>query len=197
MKITNCLVMCLLSFALPAFSQAELHTNSDSASIIAARSQYSRVDTDAGQDAGAAPGALAQYSRPRRPFHPPTRSPRMTGYPGGYPSMYMGESSGRHVLIGALIGFGLGAALAAKANTDQHPGVGVKAAFLVGGVGALIGAAVGRGVPSFPSRYRRGRWPYDEQNSSVRSRRKNVHAAVASRTGPEDDPAGSVSVISR
>jgi len=81
------------------------------------------------------------------------------------------ELNGRHVAIGALIGFGLGAALGAKGNTDQHPGVGVKAALLVGGVGALLGAAIGSGAHSFHalSRHRRTPWPDEEDEDAAQS----------------------------
>jgi len=189
MKPANCLVVFLLFFPLPLCCQSRLPANPDSESILAARSQYSPADTDDPEsDNNAARRPVAQFPRSRT-FHPPMRSPRAVGYPGGYPSMYAGESNGRHVLIGALIGFGLGAALGAKANTDQHPGVGVKAAFLVGGVGALIGAAVGSGVPSVPFRYHhRGRsWPEEDWDSSRRQNRKGAQLASGGQSSREKD----------
>ena len=183
MKIANYLVMFLLFVALPVYSQTAIQANSDSASVIAARSQYARADAAPSQDAGAGNSPLAQAPRSGH-FHLLMRAAGMAEYPGTYP--YAGESSGRHVLIGALIGFGLGAAIGAKGNTDQHPGAGVKCAFLVGGVGALIGAAIGSGVPSFPSRYRRGRWPDNDENASSRGRRKTGHPTAASRPRRRD-----------
>jgi hypothetical protein len=55
------------------------------------------------------------------------------------------RGNGRYVLIGALIGFGLGAAIGAKANQDPH--ARVVAPVLFGGAGALIGGAIGASHP--------------------------------------------------
>ena len=187
MKPAKSLVMYLL-FALPSFSQTALQTNPDSESILAARSQYSRSDTDPGQqkDANAPKVPLAQVPRGRT-FRPPMRPPRMMGYSEGYPSMYTGDGSGRHKIIGALIGFGLGAALGARANTDRHPGADVKAAFAVGGIGALIGVAIGSSMPSLQSRnrHRGGRWPERDEDASLSQGRKRTHFAADRRTSPE------------
>ena len=57
------------------------------------------------------------------------------------------RGNGRHVLIGALIGFGIGAALGAKGNQDQSTRARITAPLLFGGVGALIGAALGASHP--------------------------------------------------
>jgi len=59
--------------------------------------------------------------------------------------MWRQQGNGRHALIGALIGFGIGAALGAKGNRDPH--ARVVAPILFGGAGALIGAAVGASHP--------------------------------------------------
>jgi hypothetical protein len=59
--------------------------------------------------------------------------------------MWRQRGNGRHALIGAVIGFGIGAALGAKGNKDPH--ARVTAPVLFGSVGALIGAAVGAGHP--------------------------------------------------
>jgi hypothetical protein len=74
---------------------------------------------------------------PPRILYPRTASPRGAWQP----------RNRRHALIGALIGFGIGAALGAKGNRDQHTSARIAAPILVGGVGALIGAAVGSSVP--------------------------------------------------
>ncbi len=74
-------------------------------------------------------------------------------YPERYPDdedpryLYPRTHRGRHALIGAIIGFGIGAALGAKANKDQHTQARVGAPLLFGAVGALIGAAVGANHP--------------------------------------------------
>ena len=77
------------------------------------------------------------------------RSPRMPYPPGPRPhgAVWRQRGNARHALIGGLIGFGLGAALGAKANRDQHTRARVLAPILFGGGGALIGAAVGSSFP--------------------------------------------------
>ena len=72
--------------------------------------------------------------------------------------MWMPSPSGRHAAIGALVGFGLGAAVGAKGTG------GARATLTFGVLGGLLGAAFGCMTPSFHVRspYRRGPWPYDE-----------------------------------
>jgi hypothetical protein len=109
-----------------------------SESIAAARSEYTNTANGEGttRDAGDSM-QLAQFSR--RPPRPPQHAhPPLYRQP---PRMDYGD--GKHALIGAVIGFGLGAAIGAKANSDSHPGATVGAVFLVGGIGALMGAMVG------------------------------------------------------
>ena len=92
---------------------------------------------------------LAQLARRR----PGGLYPRRGGYAGcGYPSAWSSPGNGRRVLIGAAIGFGLGAAMGAKANTSPYPGSEVRAAVLFGAFGGLIGAAIGHGAPPFYAR---------------------------------------------
>jgi hypothetical protein len=127
--------------------------------IAAARRPYTRPeDVSAGTNARV---TLAQLPR-RRPGPPISRGP---GYPPPtYPGMWMGQPSGRHALIGAIIGGSLGVAVAAKGNA------GVRASLAIGTLGAGLGAAMGLSIPSFPSRnmYRRG-WP-DDQEEAVGSK---------------------------
>jgi hypothetical protein len=78
--------------------------------------------------------------RPVSPAPPQIRYPSRRGY-----GMGRQRGNGRHVLIGALIGFGIGAALGAKGNRDPH--TRVISPVLFGSVGALIGAAVGASHP--------------------------------------------------
>ena len=94
---------------------------------------------------------LAQLSS-RRPPVPPR--PHRGYPPESYQDHWMDQGSARHGLIGALIGFGVGAALAAKADKTGHPGAMI---VLVGGAGGLIGAAVGanHGGPGPFARHRR------------------------------------------
>lgn len=75
-----------------------------------------------------------------------SRHPRARGYDGwGHGGMWRQPGNGRHALIGAIIGFGLGAAMGAKGNQDPH--ARVVAPVLSGGAGALIGAALGASHP--------------------------------------------------
>jgi hypothetical protein len=150
-------------------------------SIAIARCQYTPADNacaganDSAQvETGASPdGTIAQSPRrvpgpPLRPRRPPMAHPRGEGYPG----MRMEPGSARRAAIGALIGFGLGAAMGAKANTDQHPGVGVKAALAFGTIGGLLGAGIGAGMPTFHARnpYQRGPWHDQDDGDQVASR---------------------------
>jgi hypothetical protein len=100
-----------------------------------------RHEDIAHSEAGQTPSELA-HQRPVAPVPPRIRYPR-TGSPRGA----WQPRNRRHALIGALIGFGIGAALGAKGNRDQHTSARIAAPMLVGGVGAMIGAAVGSSVP--------------------------------------------------
>ncbi len=63
-------------------------------------------------------------------------------YPGpAYPGMWRSDHAGRRALIGALVGFGIGAAVVAKG----HGSGGAMVA--VGAIGAGIGAGMGAGMP--------------------------------------------------
>src|SRR5271163_1286797 len=130
--------------------------NEASAAITLARCQYTPGDLAcpgaeaSGQSSSKATATeaemVARISRlGRRPM-----PHRPVSYGRGYPSWFAGN--GRHAAIGALIGFGIGAALGAKANKDPHPGVALKASLLVGFIGGGLGAAIGAGAPSFRAR---------------------------------------------
>jgi hypothetical protein len=107
--------------------------------LAAARSPYAQPTN------GTVQPNLAQFrGRQAGPFAP------YRGHPGpNYYAPWRRGVSGRHVAIGALIGFGIGAALGAKANKDLNPGATVKASLLVGSVGGLLGALIGQGAPSY------------------------------------------------
>jgi hypothetical protein len=160
------LLMAVLSGS-PALAQMA-DTGLTSAQV-AARCQYTPKDSAcAGPDH---PGSqtngeviLAQ----RRMPGPPLGLRRPMGGPGpGYPPQYWGPGSGNHAAIGAVIGFGLGAAAGATAKTDARGRV--VASLLGGSLCALMGAAIGHGIPSFHSSWRRRSYPIDP--------------------GPNDDPA--------
>jgi len=126
--------------------------------IVAARNQYTRPEIASTDSPDAV--ALAQFPNRRPGMYPPRGYPRPT-----YPSRYRPEVNGRHVLIGALIGFGIGAAVVAKG----HGGAGATVA--IGTIGAAIGAGMGAGMPSYyaRSRYRRSPRHDDEDELAARS----------------------------
>jgi hypothetical protein len=114
--------------------------------ILRARSPYTQHEdlTCGGRDGQ----TLSEIARRRpAPVGPPRiRHPRGWGYEGRrYGGMWRQPGNGRHALIGAIIGFGLGAAIGAKGNQDPH--ARVVAPVLSGGAGALIGAAIGASHP--------------------------------------------------
>lgn len=154
---------CLLTLALPISLNAQAKDtleNATSATIITARCQYTPGDSSCSPATSGDSDSLAQVRGRMRPM--PARGP--LGYPRSCAPMP--EFSGRHVLIGGIIGFGLGAAIGAKGSNDPHPWVGAKAALLVGTFGGLIGAAIGATVPSFQARNlrHRGPWPQSDQD---------------------------------
>ena|SRR5258708_7592473 len=127
--------------------------------VALARSAYTQteeVSADMALKNSKGNNTLAQI--PRRMPGPMAGPPRRRG---PYPNMWKSGGSPGHALIGALIGFGLGAAVGAKGNA------GVRATLAFGTVGAGIGAAIGFSIPSFPGRnmYRRG-WPDDDEEAS-------------------------------
>jgi hypothetical protein len=150
------------------------------ADITAARSRY--VQTE---DLSDGPSDGQAYAQLRRPSPRPSLPPRI-GYPQrGYPAMWRGGSP-KHAAIGALIGFGLGAALGAKFNTDHHGGAGVKAALLFGTFGALIGATAGNSFGPMHHRgvYRRRCPAEDELGSRPKAVRTEQTASVRPASPP-------------
>jgi hypothetical protein len=135
--------------------------------IAAARSQYILQEAD-----GAA--QLAQYSRPRPMAPPPYQARLWRGYETPW-------SDHGHLLIGAAIGFGLGAAAGAKFNTSTYPGATARAAFLCGGVGALLGAAIGANHGGRPYAFvhrRRTHRPSQNRPSQTEDSSGDLSAAV-------------------
>lgn len=178
---------CLNSLEEPQTQDRECGDDSPSAyRILAARSQYALADaSDQRHDS-----ALAQVSgQPPAP-----RFPQGPGYPPpAYAGMWAPEGNGRATAIGALVGFGLGAAAGASANTDARSRVA--ASLLVGSIGALLGAAVGHAASVFPVRRpSRSGWPYDEARNShhkawPQAAKLREPGAVRSRSRGRPDPA--------
>jgi hypothetical protein len=127
---------------------------------------------------------LAQLARRR----PGAQYPSRGGYPGrGYPSAWNSAGNARHTLIGLAIGFGLGAALGAKGNKDQHPGAEVRAAVLFGAFGGLIGAAIGHGAPPFYARNGR-----HHRESSADEEASNSGLGSTQQTTGSEQPAATL-----
>ena len=136
--------------------------NDFSPQVALARRAYAQPEettTGGSSSASDADAKTTLAQLPRRMPGPIVRPPMR---PAPYPSMWMSQGNGRHALIGALIGLGVGVAVCAKGNA------GVRASLAIGTLGAGIGAAMGFSIPSFPSRnmYRRG-WPDDDEDASV------------------------------
>jgi len=107
--------------------------------IATARSRYTQTADNLQGGNDGKPLAQLQRLGPRTPSLP------QRGYPqrGSYQPRWIDHGHAGHAVIGAAIGFGLGALLGAKANTDQHPRATVGAVVIFGGIGALIGGAIG------------------------------------------------------
>ena len=143
--------------------------------IAAARSQYTQtaeVSPDAKDD------TVAQLARrgPRTSF-PPRR-----GYPRGtYQTPWMENGSAGHALVGAAIGFGVGAAIGACGSDRSGTTLGGRV--IIGGtILAVIGGAIGAAHPwPHARRVYRPSWPEDDQERDLRSHSK------------ESDPGQSVS----
>lgn len=108
--------------------------------IVIAHSAYSQRDDLADRAGGGQ--ALSDFAQHRRP---PLVSPNVRYFHPSYTGMWRQKGNARHALIGALIGFGVGAAIGAKANKDPH--ARVSAPVLFGGFGGLIGAGIGASHP--------------------------------------------------
>jgi hypothetical protein len=109
--------------------------------IVVARCAYTEHEGIAGCSGAGGRRSELMHRRSAPLIPPDIRYRRVQGYG----SMWRQPGNGRHALIGALIGFGVGAALGAKGNQDPH--ARVVAPVLFGGGGALIGAAIGASHP--------------------------------------------------
>jgi len=165
----SCVLVLFASTALAQSVNRQV-ANDLPTSVAAARCQYTPADevcaTLAESGTAQRTGDTTVAQVPRRIPGPAMRRPMMGRPRPAYPAMWRPEGSGRHALIGAVIGGALGTAVALRGNA------GVRASFALGTVGAGIGAAMGFSIPSFPSGnpYRRGwpgrRWPDEDESAS-------------------------------
>jgi hypothetical protein len=136
-------LLALLLMASAALAQTETNstpdTSSSSEEITAAHSRYLQTADRAAEDNDSQ--TLAQV-RDRLPGSP---SPPQRGHAhqGSHHQHWMDSGNAGHALIGAAIGFGVGALAGAKANKAPYPGDTARAVFLFGSFGALIGSAIG------------------------------------------------------
>ena len=148
-------------FALAAMTAALAQTPDQPKAIAAARCRYAQANAcPALESPSNKPVLLAQYGRRHLP--PPPRRPPMAYSRPSYP-VWDAQVAGRHAIIGAVIGFAIGAAAGAKQNG--------RTALSVGGVSAGIGALIGFGMPTLPSRYDRwryDRWPDDDDDDAAK-----------------------------
>jgi hypothetical protein len=182
-------VPILVSAALGQADTAQTASEAPSAALAAARCQYTPAEESCHALSIPEPAdnktddTTLQAQTPRHMPGPPFRPHRPMGgpryrYPGnGQPGMWATEGNSRHAVIGGLIGFGLGAALGASADTNVRGRVA--ASLVVGSLGALIGAVAGYGVPSYHSHNQRP-WDdkTDEDASLKRKKQESTNPAV-------------------
>jgi len=162
---------------------------SENTSEIAARCRYTPEDDACRKEIGPTSSSassdqtLAQI--PRRMPGPPLRPRRLMAHPGpGYAPLWAAPDYNNHAAIGALIGFGLGAAAGAQVNTDARGRVA--SALIVGSIGALMGAAIGHGIPSFHARRAYPPLPLpeeDEMASRLRAANPETARTSSSQSG--------------
>jgi hypothetical protein len=159
--------------------------NSDSTQIQSTRAAEALESTQQSDDNTLISQARPYPRSPRGPMGPP---------PGrAYPSAF---APPRPPLspIGALIGFGAGAALAAASTQDHTTGARVAAGLLGGGLCALFGGAIGHSFSAIHSHN-------FEQWDDAHNKRRDVHAphpsepdtqASSPRPQPSSASAGSL-----
>jgi hypothetical protein len=111
----------------------------------------------------------------------------------------MDHGSPGHILIGAAIGFGVGAALGA--HQSARNGTPVSGGILIGGgIFGFLGGCVGQAVSTFPgvhysSAHRKSRsrptWPEDDEESDFRSHSNATegHPETSGKTALTGQPA--------
>jgi hypothetical protein len=136
---TSLLPLLLASYALGQTDAGRPETHA-SASIAAARCQYTQAESNCdttAQAAGRIPG----------PRHPSACCAR----PGSGVAYAPVVSSAHHAVVGALVGFAVGAIIPANGSARARVSAGL--------IGSLFGAMIGATIPSNPSHYRRrNRW---------------------------------------
>jgi len=197
----NATYTLLLSLLLAAFTLAssasaqtikaqrtETETEKDARNIntiAAARSQYTQT-SEISLDTGDPTLAQLRGPRPVRPF--PSQRP----YPRGtYQTPWRDHGNAGHILVGAAIGFGIGAALGA--HNSSRDGTPVAGGIIIGGgLFALLGGCVGKAVGDlqslhFASGYHRGIYLPSAPNDDTEVGELASHPA-RQRTHTEQSP---------
>jgi hypothetical protein len=181
-------LLATMALASNALSQTDNPhaTNELPSLIVTARCQYTPTENacaeliDSAQPRSSANAETTLAQLPRQMPRPPFRTGRLPMGRPGYPGMWRAAGSPAHALIGTLIGFGLGAAVGAKGNT------GVRGSFVIGMIGAGIGAGIGLSLPSFPSRNPYWhRWPSQDDDEEA-SRRKTTQPDAGHPDSPQE-----------
>jgi hypothetical protein len=174
--------------------------NETSSSIAAARCQYAIsdpacADVNVSAEAPRAPIDDAVVAQLPRRGPGPSFGPRGRMGRPAYPGMWgQPEPSGRHALVGAVIGGLVGWSLAAKGNAGARATLGLAT------IGAGLGAAIGLSVPSFPSRNPYWhRWPHGDDDEEAANRKsakpgrspgppRQTASLYAASSRPQADP---------
>ncbi len=150
-------------FALPQTADS---STPQQPALSAARCQYTPAEKICGAPARDAKGSTTAQAPQHFPGPPCAPRCSMAAPRPSYPPPFLQFDDGHHAAIGAMIGFGIGAAAGATAKTDS--GGRVVAALFGGGLGALFGAAVGHAIAPFHGHhYHRDPW-YDDEETAIR-----------------------------
>ena len=138
---------------------------SGSGEIAAARTKYLEKAVDEAASDDSQTEAQLQRRGPGRPV------PRRGYYRGGYPTPWMANGDPGHALIGAGIGFAIGATIGAVGAV--HNGTPIGGGVFIGGslfalLGAAVGASHGAGHPFMHRRTYPG-WPEEDEEGHLRS----------------------------
>lgn len=179
--------LLLGSVALAQAGIAELPDAPHSQDPNTAQIEPARIEPTAEAKAGASSeGKLISQARRYPHLHPGRTRPPGQAYRSHSPMPGLSP-------LGALIGFGAGAALGASKSQDGTAGGRVLGGLLLGGLGALIGGAIGTAPPFWHSR--RNYPPYrpdddDDQDSDLHSdaRTKDVKAPSTKNPAPPSEP---------
>jgi len=168
LRIAATLIIPLLlaPFALTQADQKNTENNLPP-TVTAARCQYSQSDGNCSTTAQ----APRRFPGPRHqsaccPWHRPG---------GAYAPMPV--PSARHVVIGALVGFTVGAIVPANGSARTRLSVGL--------VSGMFGALIGASIPSYPSyHHRRNRWPdTDDEEDDLAQRPSSTRSPTGAQAG--------------